>query len=75
MRGGTDRSGTYRDAIPFAVVEASAHGGGEGSEGKCLIEVTSGGETKRFAPEEISSMVLQKLKESALDYIESGEAE
>jgi heat shock protein 1/8 len=42
---------------PFTVVE--------GSGGKPTIQVTYKGETKQFAPEEISSMVLMKMKEIA----------
>jgi L1 cell adhesion molecule like protein len=46
---------------PFEVVE--------GSEGKPSIKVTFRGETKYFAPEEISSMVLNKMKETAEAYL------
>jgi heat shock protein 1/8 len=37
--------------------------------GKPEIEVEFKGETKRFKPEEISSMVLQKMRETAEEYI------
>ncbi|CAG9559355.1 unnamed protein product [Danaus chrysippus] len=45
---------------PFKVIN-------EGSKPK--IQVTYKGETKRFAPEEISSMVLTKMKETAEAYL------
>jgi len=48
---------------PFKVV---THGG---SEDKPVIEVCFKGEAKRFAPEEISSMVLLKMKEIAESYL------
>jgi len=37
----------------------------KGSDGKPMIEVSYQGETKNFHPEEISAMVLQKMKETA----------
>jgi L1 cell adhesion molecule like protein len=40
-----------------------------GAEGKPMIRVTFKGEVKLFAPEEISSMVLTKMKESAEAYL------
>ena len=40
---------------------------GEGN--KCLIEATYKGETKTFQPEEISSMILSKMKETAEEYL------
>ena len=46
---------------PFAVIE--------GSNGKPMIQVTFKGEVKHFAPEEISSMVLMKMKEIAEAYL------
>lgn len=46
---------------PFAVIE--------GAGGKPTIEVTFKGEKKQFAPEEISSMVLTKMKEIAEAYL------
>lgn len=46
---------------PFAIVE------GEGD--KPVIEVEFKGETKRFTPEEISSMVLTRMKETAENYL------
>jgi L1 cell adhesion molecule like protein len=46
---------------PFRVVE--------GSGGKPMIEVTYKSEKKRFAPEEISSIVLLKMKEIAEAYL------
>jgi L1 cell adhesion molecule like protein len=45
---------------PFRVVE---------SKGKPLIEVEVGGEKKRFEPQQISSMVLSKMKEIAESYL------
>eukprot|EP00618_Florenciella_parvula_P031932 CAMPEP_0119477756 /NCGR_PEP_ID=MMETSP1344-20130328/7783_1 /TAXON_ID=236787 /ORGANISM="Florenciella parvula, Strain CCMP2471" /LENGTH=657 /DNA_ID=CAMNT_0007511839 /DNA_START=215 /DNA_END=2188 /DNA_ORIENTATION=- len=47
--------------FPFAVVS--------GAQEKPLIEVQFKGETKRFAAEEISSMVLSKMKEVAEAYL------
>jgi heat shock 70kDa protein 1/2/6/8 len=46
---------------PFTVIESPA--------GKPIIEVTFKGEVKQFAPEEISSMVLMKMKEVAEAYL------
>lgn len=46
---------------PFDVVE--------GSGGKPIIEVSFKGERKQFAPEEVSSMVLVKMKEIAEAYL------
>eukprot|EP00624_Nannochloropsis_granulata_P004832 evm.model.NODE_34250_length_32101_cov_40.533970.7 len=46
---------------PFTVVQ--------GPGGKPLIQVTFKGETKTFAPEEISSMVLIKMREIAEAYL------
>jgi heat shock protein 1/8 len=45
---------------PFRVVE---------EKGKPVIEVQFLGETKHFRPEEISSMVLSKMKETAEDFL------
>jgi L1 cell adhesion molecule like protein len=45
---------------PFKVVE---------EKGKPVIEVGYLGETKRFRPEEVSSMVLMKMKETAEDFL------
>mmetsp|Transcript_24045 Transcript_24045/g.74714 ORF Transcript_24045/g.74714 Transcript_24045/m.74714 type:complete len:647 (-) Transcript_24045:195-2135(-) len=42
-----------------------------GAEGKPLVIVTSQGEEKRFHPEEISSMILLKMKEVAEAYLGS----
>jgi heat shock protein 1/8 len=41
----------------------------EGTAGKPLIEVTANGETKTFNPEEISAMVLQKMKATAESFL------
>jgi len=46
---------------PFAVKE--------GSGGRPVIEVSFKGETRQFFPEEVSSMVLSKMKETAEAYI------
>jgi len=40
-----------------------------GHEGKPLIVVKFKGETKKFHPEQISSMVLQKMKEIAESHL------
>jgi len=45
---------------PFKVIE---------EKGKPVIEVEFMGETKRFKPEEISAMVLGKMKETAEDFL------
>ena len=47
--------------FPFAIVE--------GDDDKPLIQVTFKGEEKRFTPEEISSMVLTRMKETAENYL------
>ena len=47
--------------FPFTVVASP--------EDRPLIEVTYGGETKRYAPEEISAMVLIKMKATAEAYL------
>ncbi|TMW59666.1 hypothetical protein Poli38472_004735 [Pythium oligandrum] len=47
--------------FPFKIVEGDA--------GKILIEVDFKGEAKRFTPEEISSMVLTRMKETAEAYL------
>jgi len=41
----------------------------EGSGGRPVIEVSFKGETRQFFPEEVSSMVLSKMKETAEAYI------
>jgi len=46
--------------FPFKVVD---------DKGKPIIEVQYLGETKRFKPEEVSAMVLSKMKETAEDYL------
>lgn len=52
-----------KDALhyPFAIVEGEAD--------KPVIEVMFKGEKKRFTPEEISSMVLTRMKETAENYL------
>jgi len=50
--------------FPFKVISGPAS--------KPMIEVAFKGEAKRFAPEEISSMVLSKMKETAEAYLGSG---
>uniref|UniRef100_A0AC35TND1 Heat shock protein 70 n=1 Tax=Rhabditophanes sp. KR3021 TaxID=114890 RepID=A0AC35TND1_9BILA len=46
---------------PFKVVSAEG--------GKCKIEIQFKGETKQFTPEECSSMILTKMKETAEAYL------
>jgi molecular chaperone DnaK len=60
---GRKRSEVEREAqhLPYAVVS--------GKNGDAWIEVQVGGETKRFSPEEISSMILAKLKADAERYL------
>lgn len=48
--------------FPFRVVA-------DPSDDSCVIEAEYGGETKRFRPEEISSMILTKMKEIAESYL------
>lgn len=48
--------------FPFRVVSS-------GSDQKCLIKVEYKGEEKTFQPEEISSMILNKMKTIASDYL------
>ena len=50
--------------FPFKVVENSKTGG-------CLIQVEYKGETKSFTPEEISAMILGKMKEIAESFLGS----
>ncbi|CAM9624128.1 unnamed protein product [Heterosigma akashiwo] len=47
--------------LPFTIIN--------GKGGKPMIQVQFKGETKQFAPEEISSMVLVKMKEIAEAYL------
>jgi molecular chaperone DnaK (HSP70) len=54
--------------FPFKVIENSKTGG-------CLIQVEYKGETKSFTPEEISAMILGKMKEIAEAYIGSNVTE
>ena len=54
--------------FPFKVIENSKTGG-------CLIQVEYKGETKSFTPEEISAMILTKMKEIAEAYIGSSVTE
>ena len=46
--------------LPYKIVDMN---------GKAGVEVTVKGELKRFTPEEISSMILRKMKEIAEDYL------
>mmetsp|Transcript_4427 Transcript_4427/g.5142 ORF Transcript_4427/g.5142 Transcript_4427/m.5142 type:complete len:662 (-) Transcript_4427:71-2056(-) len=46
--------------LPYQVVD---------KDGKPYVQVTIKGETKQFAPEEISAMVLQKMKSTAEGYL------
>lgn len=48
--------------FPFRVVSS-------GTDQKCLIKVEYKGEEKTFQPEEISSMILSKMKTNASDYL------
>ena len=48
--------------FPFKVVENPKTGG-------CLIQVQYKGETKSFTPEEVSAMILTKMKETAEAYL------
>ena len=50
-----------KSLLPFDIVDAG--------HGKIAIEVQIKGEKKRFAPEEISAMVLQKMKQIAEAYL------
>ena len=50
-----------RKAWPFKVVE--------GSQGRPYVEVDFKGETKQFLPEEVSAMVLTKMKQIAEGYL------
>jgi L1 cell adhesion molecule like protein len=47
--------------FPYTVIESS--------NGNCLIQVEYKGETKTFSPEEISSMIINKMKEFAEAYL------
>lgn len=48
-------------SLPYKVVE--------GKNGDAYIEVEVGGETKQYAPEQVSAMVLAKLKADAEEYL------
>jgi molecular chaperone DnaK len=60
---GRKRLEVERDAkhLPYRIVD--------GKNGDAWVEVQTGGETKRFSPEEISSMILAKLKADAEKYL------
>merc|ERR1740130_2523155 len=47
--------------FPFDIVDR---------KGKPFVEVTISGEKKQFAPEEVSSMILQKMKKTAESYLD-----
>lgn len=47
--------------FPFAIVD---------HKGKPYVEVTINGEKKQFAPEEVSSMILQKMRSTAENYLD-----
>ena len=51
---------------PFKIVNSD---GGGGDDDKPRIEITYKGELKKFSPEEISSMILMKMKETAEAYL------
>ncbi len=46
---------------PFKVIR--------GENNKPMIEITKGGSSKRYHPEEISAMVLTKMKKTAESYL------
>ncbi|MDR0340140.1 MAG: molecular chaperone DnaK [Puniceicoccales bacterium] len=60
---GRKRSEVEREAkyLPYKIVD--------GNNGDAAVEVQAGSETKRFSPEEISSMILAKLKADAEKYL------
>jgi heat shock protein 5 len=47
--------------LPFNLID---------KKGKPYVEVNVGGETKHFAPEEVSSMILQKMRTTAENYLD-----
>ena len=47
--------------VPFSIVP--------GNGGKPMVEVTQNGQPRRFAPEEVSAMVLQKMKQTAETFL------
>jgi L1 cell adhesion molecule like protein len=53
---------------PFTVVGEDV-GSGEHAQRKCRILITVGGAQRSFAPEEVSAMVLEKLRRVASDYL------
>ncbi len=46
-----------RKLLPYTIIE--------GKDGAPLIQVKVGGQEKHFTPEQISAMILEKMKESA----------
>jgi len=59
----------FSDPIVKADMKLWPFGVKEGSGGRPVIEVDFKGETRQFFPEEVSSMVLSKMKETAEAYI------
>ncbi|MEM0962038.1 MAG: molecular chaperone DnaK [Bacteroidota bacterium] len=56
-----DEVGEEIKTVPYAVVS--------GDSGVARIEVETGGDSKRYTPQEISAMVLGKLRQTAEDYL------
>lgn len=50
-----------RKLLPYNIVE--------GKDGAPMIEVVVGGQNKRFTPEQISAMILEKMKTTAEAYL------
>jgi len=59
----------FTDSIVQADMKLWPFGVKQGSQGRPVIEVTFKGEKRQFFPEEISSMVLQKMRSTAESYL------
>jgi len=59
----------FTDSIVQADMKLWPFGVKAGSQGRPVIEVTFKGEKRQFFPEEISSMVLQKMRSTAESYL------